>query len=143
MTEIEDKNVERVYNPHALSPESVAVYESAIDTIVLLHAKVPLSLKYILEQATRTIPYYKRETSIHLVYTKCLLLLADRLPDIKRDLLSNIIHRYPKYMHIAIAAIGPDMVYMLFSLQTCYKTQIIMNNINLPYLIILYLYCSH
>lgn len=90
--DVEDPDKVLYVNPHVVTPEAAVVYGLVLDIVVAIHTKVPLSEKLLLEEARSSRPYLKKHPHALLVYNKCLLMLGDRLPSIRRHLLENVVH---------------------------------------------------
>ncbi|KAF2365491.1 RNA polymerase I specific transcription initiation factor RRN3 [Trinorchestia longiramus] len=80
-------------NPHAVNSSMMTVAECSMQAIVLIHAKVPLSERILLEEANNARPYYKKHPHLLLVFTKCLMMLSLKIPSLRRTFLEMIIQR--------------------------------------------------
>ena len=76
-----------------MSSEVLATGNFIIDTIVDIHNKIPLAQELILKMANKHNPYYKKHPQILLLYAKALLILGERLPDTRYNMLEIVVHR--------------------------------------------------
>ncbi|XP_018021978.1 RNA polymerase I-specific transcription initiation factor RRN3 isoform X2 [Hyalella azteca] len=80
-------------NPQLVPKSTMQVTQCSIEAIVMIHAKVPLSERTLLREASNARPYYKRHPHLLLIYCKCLLILSSRIPSLRKTFLEMIVER--------------------------------------------------
>uniref|UniRef100_A0A2P2HZT0 RNA polymerase I-specific transcription initiation factor RRN3-like n=2 Tax=Hirondellea gigas TaxID=1518452 RepID=A0A2P2HZT0_9CRUS len=92
ITEASEQDSMLRVNPHAITEGKSCVLHLAIDTIVTVYIKVPMSEDLIMIYANKGMPYFKKHIHVLVVYIKCLLILANRVPSMRSKLLEIVVH---------------------------------------------------